>query len=395
MAMLPRIEAELCRSPLHEEHVRLGAKMTEFAGFEMPLQYRGIREEHLAVRRHCGLFDASHMGEIEVSGRQRKEFVNYLLTNDVNRLGPGRAQYSLMCNDNGGVVDDLFVMDFGDRYILVVNAANVAADLEQALKAAEAFKQMYMSSNSNDLSEAVDVRIADVSDKYALLALQGPAAEAILSKVLDHSVSSLGYFGFDTFKFREADVVVSRTGYTGEDGFELYIHPRAAAQLWRSLLDCEANGERVSPCGLGARDSLRLEMGYSLYGHELSTEINPYEAGLGFAVKLDKGEFVGKEVLAKVKQEGPARRIIGLKLTDRGVPRAGDRVFVNGDDAGYVTSGGFSPVLGVGIALALVSAEAASMIQQGGPVELSVLQKERKLAAQPAKVPFVPSRVKR
>lgn len=392
-------DAELRRSPLHEEHVGLGAKMTGFGGFEMPLQYRGIREEHLAVRQHCGLFDASHMGEIEVSGRHRKEFVNYLLTNDVYRIGPGSAQYSLMCNDDGGVIDDLFVMDAGDRYILVVNASNTSADLEQILRVAEDFRRSHKvgntSSDSGVSDEPVDVGIVDVSNMFALLALQGPAAETVLGRVLGASVSHIRYFAFETLKYRDADIIVSRTGYTGEDGFELYVKPDCAVELWRSLLECEVSGSKAMPCGLGARDSLRLEMGYSLYGHELSAEINPYEAGLGFAVRLGKGEFVGKGPLAEVKESGPARKVIGLRLTERGVPRTSDRVCVNDNDVGYVTSGGFSPVLGTGIALALVSAEAASMIRQNELIALSVIQRQRKLEAQAVKTPFVASRVKR
>lgn len=397
--MPSNIDVKLRRSPLHEEHVRLGAKMTEFGGFEMPLQYRGIREEHMAVRQFCGLFDASHMGEIEISGRHRKEFVNYLLTNDANRIGPGSAQYSLMCNNDGGVIDDLFVMDMGERYILVVNASNTATDLEHILKVGDSFRQSYAAGNascsSDALSEGVDVRIADISDTLALLALQGPGAETVLGSVLGTSVSHIKYFSFEILKYGETDVIVSRTGYTGEDGFELYLEPGRAVELWRSLLECEVDGSTVTPCGLGARDSLRLEMGYSLYGHELSTEINPYEAGLGFTVRLDKAEFVGREALAGVKASGPARHTVGLKLVERGVPRTSDRVCVNGEDVGYVTSGGFSPVLGAGIALALVSAEAASVISEDKSTSLSVVQRGRRLSAQAAKTPFVAPRVKR
>lgn len=390
----------LCRSPLHEEHVRLGAKMTGFGGFEMPLQYSGIREEHLAVRQHCGLFDASHMGEIEVSGRLRKEFLNYLLTNDIDRIKPAQAQYTLMCDDNGGVIDDLFVMDFGDRYWLVVNASNTTVDLARVLEVADRFSEHRASSGVAQRvietpDDLVGVRVDDISGMVALLALQGPYAEAVLERVLQTSVSHIPYFGFDILRFSDDKIVVSRTGYTGEDGFEIFLPSRLAQKLWRLLLQSEVDGVSVSPCGLGARDSLRLEMGYSLYGHELSMEINPYEAGVGFAVRLDKGDFAGREALAKIKAAGPSRRIVALKVTDRGVPRSGDRVCINGDDVGHVTSGGFSPVLAQGIALALVDAEAAELMKQVGSVEVSVIQKQRTLASQPIKLPFVPSRVKR
>lgn len=390
----------LCRSPLHEEHIRLGAKMTGFGGFEMPLQYSGIREEHLAVRERCGLFDASHMGEIEVTGHLRKEFLNYLLTNDIDRIQPGQAQYTLMCDDDGGVIDDLFVMNLGDRYWLVVNASNTTTDLARVLEIAERFgKQRASSGEAQRVVESADdlvgLKVDDISSSVALLALQGPYAEAVLERVLQASVPHLPYFGFDILQFSDDRIVVSRTGYTGEDGFEIYLPAKLAPTLWRLLLETEVDGVSVSPCGLGARDSLRLEMGYSLYGHELSLEINPYEAGVGFAVKLDKGDFAGREALAGIKAAGVARRIVALKLTERGVPRSGDRVFVDGNDVGHVTSGGFSPVLAQGIALALVDAKAAELMKQAAPVEASVMQRQRKLAAQPVKLPFVPSHVKR
>ncbi len=393
--------ASLKRSPLHEEHVRLGAKMTEFGGFEMPVQYQGIREEHLAVRNHCGLFDASHMGEIEVLGHDRKAFVNYLLTNDVDRVEPGRTQYSLLCQDDGGVVDDLFVMDMGDRYILVVNASNAETDYAWIRARAEGFRLRYSSprvqpvGGASSPPEDREVTVNDISDQFALLALQGPRAEDVLTRVLGVTLSHLKYFQFDEFEFRGEKMIVSRTGYTGEDGFEILLPPALSPDLWRGLLELELDGRFVTPCGLGSRDSLRLEMGYSLYGHELSSEINPYEAGVGFAVRLDKGEFIGSPALARIKASGPSRRAIALQLTERGVPRAGDRVSFSGEDIGYVTSGGYSPVLERGIAMALVDVRAASALGQTQQAAVSIVQRQRSLAAQVVKLPFVPSRVKR
>lgn len=390
----------LKRSPLHEEHVRLGAKMTEFGGFEMPLQYQGIREEHLAVRNHCGLFDASHMGEIEILGRDRRAFVNYLLTNDVDRIEPGRTRSSLICQDDGGVVDDLFVMDLGDRYLLIVNASNSETDFAWIRARAEGFRLRYASPRVQTVGgvsspEDSDVTVNDVSDQYALLALQGPRAEDVLGSVLGVALSHIKYFHFEQVSYCDENILVSRTGYTGEDGFEILLPPSLSPDLWCRLLECKLDQKSVAPCGLGSRDSLRLEMGYSLYGHELSLEINPYEAGVGFAVRLDKGEFIGGPALSKIKASGPQRRAIGLQLTERGVPRAGDRVSLNGEDIGYVTSGGYSPMLERGIALALVGTEKASALEQTEQAVVSIEQRQRNLAAQVVKPPFVPSRVKR
>jgi aminomethyltransferase len=306
-----------------------------------------------------------------------------------------------MCQDDGGVVDDLFVMDMGDRYILIVNASNAETDFAWIRARVEGFRLRYSSprvqpvGSESSPPEDREVTANDVSDQYALLALQGPRAEDVLGRVLGVSLSHIKYFQFDQFEFSGERIIVSRTGYTGEDGFEILLPPSLSPDLWRQLLELDLDGKFVMPCGLGSRDSLRLEMGYSLYGHELSLEINPYEAGVGFAVRLDKGEFIGGPALSKIKASGPGRRTIALQLTGRGVPRAGDRVSLNGEDIGHVTSGGYSPILERGIALALAGAEEASALQQAEQSAVSIEQRQRSLAAQVVKLPFVPSRVKR
>ena len=334
----------LTRTPLHDLHMSLGAKMVPFAGYEMPIQYpSGIRAEHAAVRTAAGLFDVSHMGEFTVRGPQAADFVQYLTVNDVSRVAAGQAQYSALCNEHGRVLDDLLVYRFEDRFVLVVNASNRQKDWEWALRHAGPF----------------DVELSDDSDEIALVALQGPASEEILTPLTASATpAAIGYYRFATGTVAGVDAVISRTGYTGEDGFELYVPATGAETVWRSIQEAgEPHG--LVPAGLGARDSLRLEVGYALYGNDLGEEYNAIESGLGWIVKPDAGDFVGSEALVAEKARGPKRRLTGVRLLERGFPRPGYTLVHEGRDVGVVTSGVASPSLGCGVALGYLPVEAA------------------------------------
>lgn len=363
----------LRRTPLYEVHLALGARMVPFAGWEMPLEYGSILAEHRAVRERAGLFDVSHMGEVAVEGPGARGLLQRLLSNDVARLPPGRALYTLMCREDGGTVDDLIVLCRGDeRFLLVVNAANREKDVRWIAGWAEG---------------ASGAAVRDVSDRWALLALQGPAAEAVLAGAAGaagEALSRLRPFGLlEDFPVDGVRCLVSRTGYTGEDGFELFCRPEEAAAAWERLL-AAGRPLGLQPAGLGARDTLRLEAALPLYGHELSEEINPYEARLDRFVRLDKGDFVGREALARVRAQGPRRLLAGLVVRGRGgVPRAGYAVLAGGRRVGEVTSGSFSPTLGRGIALALVEPAQAT---PGRP--LGVEGRDRLLAAETVALPF-------
>ena len=287
------------RTCLYDKHVALGALMQPFAGYDMPIQYSSIIEEHQAVRQHCGVFDVSHMGEVLVEGADAERFVNHIFTNDVRGIEAGKVLYGMMCYPDGGTVDDLLVYKFADEgFWLVINAANIEKDVAWIRKNAEGF----------------DVRITDESDYTAQIAVQGPESERIMEEVLGIPCSELVFY---TFK-RLDDLVVSRTGYTGEDGFEIYGETPFITHLWDLLMEAG-----VQPCGLGCRDTLRFEVGLPLYGDELSEQISPVMSGLSMFCKLDKTEFIGKEALLKQKTEGTERRIIGIELEDRAIPRHG------------------------------------------------------------------------
>ena len=331
----------LRRTPLHGEHVLLDGKIVPFAGFEMPVQYpTGITAEHRAVRTAAGLFDVSHMGEFLVRGPQALDLVQRATVNDASRISVGQAQYSAMCLESGGVVDDLLVYRFDDHYMLVVNASNIEKDWR------------WITQHEGDL----EVEVEDASDRTALLALQGPVAREIVRPLASVDVDAIGYYRFAEGEVAGAPAVISGTGYTGEDGFELYVGAGDAVQLWQALL--EAGRERgLVAAGLGARDSLRLEMGYALYGNDLDEEHTPLESGLGWVTKLDKGDFVGREALLAQKQAGVRRRLAGLRLAGRGFPRPGYDILDDGECVGIVTSGTVSPTLGTGIALAYVPTE--------------------------------------
>ncbi|MHC4925284.1 MAG: glycine cleavage system aminomethyltransferase GcvT, partial [Planctomycetota bacterium] len=297
----------LKRTPLYEEHVALNGKMVPFAGYEMAVQYpTGITAEHKAVREAAGIFDVSHMGEFMVSGPEALELVQHISVNDASRLEVGQAQYSAMCLENGCIIDDLIVYRFADHYMLVVNASNLPKDLAWIQGHAENFA----------------ARVEDHSDQTALIALQGPAAREILRPLCDVDVDDVAYYRFLEGTVAGAPAVISGTGYTGEDGFELYLGADDAVTVWRALMD-EGDDCGLLAAGLGARDSLRLEMGYALYGNDLDEEHTPLESALGWITKLDKGDFVGREALAAQKEAGVTRRLVGIKLTGKGFPRPG------------------------------------------------------------------------
>jgi aminomethyltransferase len=318
--------------------------MVPFAGFHMPVQYpTGIVAEHTAVREAAGLFDVSHMGEFEVRGPDAEALIQKVGVNDVSTTVPGQAQYSAMTRHDGGILDDLIVYRFADRFMLVVNASNREKDWAWI----------------EEQGRGMDVELSDRSDETALLALQGPAAREILRPLAGLDVDGVGYYRFAEGEVAGVPGVISGTGYTGEDGFELYVPANRAAGLWDELLRAGADHGLV-PAGLGARDSLRLEVGYALYGNDLDEEHTPLESALGWITKLDKGDFVGREALLAQKEAGVPRRLVGLRLEARGFPRPGYRILAGDEPVGQVTSGTVSPTLGDGIALGFVRAEHAA-----------------------------------
>ncbi len=342
--MEPSVQT-LQRTPLYETHCALGARMMPFGGFEMPVQYSGILDEHRAVREAAGLFDVSHMGEVLVQGTGALPFVQHLVTNDAAALTDGRAMYTVMCNPNGGTVDDLLVYRMGEAsYLLVINASNIEKDVAH-LRAVHA---------GGDF----DCTVEDVSETMGLLALQGPKAFDIVAEVTDLPVADVGYYHFmrpEPGAFLGCDkVILSHTGYTGERGLEIYCEAGQTEHVWNALLKAgEKHG--LLPAGLGARDTLRLEAGYCLYGHELTEKTTPLEAGLGWVTKLGKEHFVGRGSLAAQKERGVPRRLVGFVVDERGIPRQGYPITdLDGKPVGAVTSGSQSPLLGQGIGLGYV-----------------------------------------
>jgi aminomethyltransferase len=328
----------LLRTPLYDEHVALGGKIVPFAGFEMPVQYSsGITAEHRAVRETAGLFDVSHMGEFILRGPQALDLVQRVTVNDASRMSIGQAQYSAMCLENGGVVDDLIVYRFADRWMLIVNASNLAKDLA------------WIRSHTDGL----DVEVEDASPGTGLIAIQGPRAREVVRPLADVNVDDVKYYRFAEGSVAGIPAVIAGTGYTGEDGFELCVAAEDSAALWRALLDA-GRSKGLTPAGLGSRDSLRLEMGYALYGNDLDEEHTPLESGLGWITKLDKGDFIGRDVLVRQKEEGVTRRLVGMTLTDKGFPRPGYPVVEAGQSVGVLTSGTVSPSLGIGVAMGYV-----------------------------------------
>ena len=357
--------APLKRTPFHDLHVALGAKMVPFAGYEMPVQYpAGITAEHKAVRERCGLFDVSHMGEFLVRGPGAVDFVNAVTTNNVTALAEGQVQYSGILNDRGTFEDDCLVYRERDGILMVVNASNAAKDFAHLSRHLSRF----------------DCTLEDISDSIALLALQGPLAKDVLQPLTDVDLSAVQYYHFAMGRVSGApNVYVSRTGYTGEDGFELYFHPSQATDVWSALV----GDARVTPTGLGCRDSLRLEMGMALYGNDIDDTVTPLEANLGWIVKLQKGDFVGRDALVQQKEAGVPRKLVGFTFSDRAIPRHGYPVFFKGEPSGVVCSGAMSPTLGRPIGTCYLPAAGAA---EGTVFEVEI--RGKRIAATVVKPPF-------
>lgn len=332
------------RTPFFSIHQKLGAKIVPFAGYEMPVQYAGIIEEHKSVRNNVGVFDVSHMGEFFVKGPNALPFLQKITVNDVSALVPGKAQYTAMCYENGGVVDDLLIYMLAEHsYMVVVNAANIDKDWE------------WMKSHCPP-----DVGFENNSDETALLAIQGPKSLATLQKLTKADLSSIQYYHCIQGTLAGVDMIISRTGYTGELGFEIYFDVKHGETIWNSIFDA-GREFGIAPIGLGARDTLRLEMGYCLYGNDIDQTTHPLEAGLGWITKLNKGEFIGKPVLEKAKANGVRRKLVGIMLSEKAVPRHGYQIVAGGSNCGTITSGTFSPTLERGIAMGYVDAAHSSV----------------------------------
>jgi aminomethyltransferase len=342
---------DLRRTSLYAKHLELGAKLVDFAGWEMPVQYEGIREEHSAVRTHAGMFDVSHMGEVEVEGPGALAFLQHVLSNDVAAIALHGAQYSCLCSEEGGVLDDLFTYRLGgDRYLIVTNSANHSDDLAWLGRWSRGF----------------DVAVRDVADRYAMLAVQGPHARAIVASTL--GIELPARMTVAPVRIGNRPALACGTGYTGEDGVELLIDPDVAPPIWSELLDAG-----VVPCGLGARDTLRLEVCFHLHGNDLTPERNPIEAGLGWCCAEQTG-FIGTEAVARARREGPAEKLAPFTIEGSGIPRAGNGVLFDGEPCGTVTSGTYSPSLEIGIGMAYLRPDLA---EAGSEIEIDVRGKRR------------------
>jgi aminomethyltransferase len=356
----------LKKTPFHDMHVALKGKMVPFAGYTMPVQYpTGITAEHTAVRTNVGLFDVSHMGEFEITGPDRNAFVNRITCNDFGMLTDGQAQYTALLNDRGTFIDDCIAYRFDDKVMLVVNAANLDKDWEHVV----------------GRKGQANIRIKNISDDVALLAVQGPKSEALLQTLTSTDLTTIRYYHFAVGEVSGAQCFIARTGYTGEDGFELYFRAKDAATVWAAL----ATPDGAVPCGLGARDSLRLEVGYPLYGNDIDDTTSPYEARLGWIVKLKKGvPFVGHSALESLKQIGVTRKLVGFTCEGRGaIPRPGYSVFLQGVQVDTVRSGGFSPTLGHGIGTTLLPTHSA---EPGTEIEIDA--RGRRMAGTVTTLPF-------
>ena len=356
------------KTPLYDVHAARGARFVPFAGFEMPVQFAGVIAEHKAVREAAGLFDVSHMGEIILEGGDALSGLQNIVTNDISKLEDGQALYTVMCRDDGGIVDDLIVYrEAVDRYFLCVNASRRDVDFDHIVSHLR----------------GMDVAAFDASEDYAQIAFQGPKALEILARVTEAKVLEMKPFTWvDATVAGVEEVRIARTGYTGEDGVELYLAPEGAAQVWEALEEA-GKSDGVVPCGLGARDTLRLEMKYALYGNDIDENRNPYEAGLGWVVKLAKGDFIGKAALEKVKADKPAQKLVGFKLEGRGIPRQGYEIAVEGETVGVVTSGTHSPSLGEAIGVGYVP---RSLSKAGS--KFDVLVRGKPVPAVVVKTPF-------
>ena len=333
---------EIKKTCLYDNHVALGALMQPFAGFNMPIQYSSIIEEHNAVRQKCGVFDVSHMGEVIVKGKEAERYVNHIYTNDVAGAPVGQVFYGMMCQEDGGTVDDLLIYKMGEEeFFLVINAANIDKDWAWIEKNAKGF----------------DVEVKNCSDYYAQLAVQGPEAEAVTEEVLGLQCKDLVFYTAKKVEIDGETIILSRTGYTGEDGFEIYGSKKFIVRAWEKLME----SKRCQPCGLGCRDTLRFEVGLPLYGNELSEKITPVMAGLSMFCKFDKTEFIGKEALQKQKEEKPKQRVIGIELADRAIPRHGYAVMFEGEKVGEVTTGYNSISTGKSVCMAFVDTAHAKL----------------------------------
>jgi aminomethyltransferase len=353
------------KTALYDIHASFGAKLVEFAGFWMPVQYRGIIDEHRTVRSSVGVFDVSHMGEFEFRGKAAGEFLQRVTINDVSKLAEYQAQYSALCYPDGGIVDDVIVYRWPDHYMMVVNASNIEKDF--------AWLSQHATSN---------VGLIDRSDAYSLLAVQGRNAQATLQKITKFNLTEMKYYWFAAGEIAGAPAFISRTGYTGEDGFEVGFAPEHSEKVWRAIFEA---GEEfgIEPIGLGARDTLRLEMKYCLYGNDIDQTTNPLEAGLGWITKLDKGEFIGREAMAKMKAAGIPRKLVGFEMEGKSIARHGYPILQDGAPIGRVTSGTFSPSLEKSIGMGYVASEHAA-----AGAELMIDIRGRAAKAKVVKTPF-------
>ena len=353
---------------IHKQH---GAKMVSFAGFEMPIQYpAGIIAEHMSVRKDIGVFDVSHMGEVEIRGPQALDYVQKISINDASKLVPNKAQYSAMCYADGGIIDDMLVYNRGDHYMLVINGACAEKDIAWM----------------HEQAQGMDVTVNDVSDEINLLAVQGPKSLEALQTLTDVNLSEIPYYGFADGNLAGLNMIISRTGYTGELGFELYFRgdEKICEQIWNALFEAGAS-HGIQPVGLGARDTLRLEKGYCLYGNDINQDTNPLEAGLGWITKLAKGSFNGSDAIAKVKAEGPSRKLIAFKVVaEKFIARQHYPIHHGGNPVGEVTSGNISPILNVGIGLGYVP---TALAEPGTIIQIAARGKE--FDAEVVKLPFV------
>ncbi len=324
------------KTPFYDFHVKNGGKIVEFAGFYMPVQFEGIVEEHNTVRNNAGLFDVSHMGEVEIRGPDRIQFANFITTNNVSKLALNQVQYSCMLYPDAGIVDDLLVYNLKDRILLVINASNIDKDYEWIVE-----------------NQRFEVEIKNRSDEIGQLAIQGPNAEQVVKKFVDLDLSNLKYYWAEETGIMGHPITLSRTGYTGEDGFEIYLDRSDADSIWETVFNAGTD-LGMKPIGLGARDTLRLEMRFCLYGNDIDKTTNPFEAGLGWIVKLEKEDFIGRDSLIKIKEAGPKRKLVGFVAVSNGIPRPHQDIQVNGNAIGLVTSGTFSPSVKKGIGLGYV-----------------------------------------
>jgi len=357
------------KTALYDAHLDLDAKIIDFGGWEMPVQYSSIIEEHKAVRNQAGIFDVSHMGEIMISGKQAKDLVQRLITNNAAKLTKGQIVYTPICYEDGGIVDDLLVYKLDiDKFLLVVNASNTTKDLRWVKKNAEVFE---------------DVKVEDKTDYYSLIALQGPISREIINPLLEDDISDLKFYNFINTNIAGVEAIVSRTGYTGELGFEIYLDSKNAVEVWEALIE-EGKDKGLKPAGLGARDTLRLEKALCLYGNDIDESTNPLEAGLGWTVKFDKDGFNGKEKLEQIKEEGIQKKLVGFIMSERGIPRHGYEIVIDNEVVGEVTSGSYSPTLDENIGMAYIDKEYVKK-----DTEIKIRIRKREVKARIVETPFI------